>query len=73
MYDCSVVDIELDNNLISHLIEFNPYGKEGSTGAILFDWERDKDILFSTSQRIVLRYDMDKSKEMVIDCNMLLG
>jgi len=49
LYDCSVVDIELDNNLISHLIEFNPYGKEGSTGAILFDWERDKDILFSTS------------------------
>ncbi len=70
-YDSTVMDIELDSNLTPHLIEFNPYGKKGSTGAILFDWEKDKDILFSTANQIVLRYDTDKLKEITINLSNL--
>jgi hypothetical protein len=57
LYNCAVVDVELNNLLECKLIEFNPYGKEGSTGAILFDWVDDTDILFNDdSKDVTLRY-----------------
>jgi hypothetical protein len=43
--DTFVMDIEIMNDGGIKLIELNPFGREGSTGAMLFDWEKDNDIL----------------------------
>jgi hypothetical protein len=43
--DTFVMDIEITNDGSIKLIELNPFGSEGSTGAMLFDWHRDAAIL----------------------------
>ena len=65
-YESAVLDIEIDDDFIPILIEFNPYGVKGSTSAILFDWNKDFEILCSKNDFTVLRYSRDKSKEIKI-------
>lgn len=61
-----VVDVEIDNNNKIIPIECNPYGKKGSTSGVLFDWERDHDILYNETNIIVLRYSRDRSKQITL-------
>lgn len=35
-YENYVMDVVVDDNL--YIVEFNAYGKKGTTGALLFDW-----------------------------------
>jgi hypothetical protein len=46
VYDDYVIDIEIDEENI-HIIEFNPYGKDGTTSASLFNWTKDEKILLN--------------------------
>ena len=49
-YDSAVIDIEVSDDpylgLTSQLVEFNPYGKLGSSSPALFDWIDDADLLY---------------------------
>ncbi|EFC49985.1 predicted protein [Naegleria gruberi] len=46
-YENFVMDVEIstDTNSI-YIIEFNPYGKDGTTGPVHFNWKQDENILF---------------------------
>lgn len=66
LYDSVVADIEMSEELTPYLIEFNPYGTKGSTSAILFDWNKDINVLFSKKKEIVLKYTRDKTKDIII-------
>ena len=60
LYQSSVVDVEVrerDSRLDPIIVEFNPYGYNGSTDAILFDWLIDRDVLYNEGgSDVVLRY-----------------
>lgn len=54
-YDDYVIDVIVSDSL--YIVEFNAYGKKGTTGAVLFDWEKDEKILLDENrEKICVRY-----------------
>eukprot|EP01080_Neovahlkampfia_damariscottae_P011120 gene11120-3939_t len=54
-YDDYVIDLEVGNTV--NIVEFNAYGKKGTTGAVLFDWNKDEEILENKSPKnVCVRY-----------------
>ena len=54
-YDDYVIDLEVGIQV--NLVEFNAYGKKGTTGAVLFDWTKDESILLNESPKnVCVRY-----------------
>jgi hypothetical protein len=67
LYESAVVDIEINAHLEPTLIEFNPYGRHGSTSPGLFDWEKDGDILFPVVRdKIILRWNRQRWRDIVV-------
>ena len=62
-YENFVMDVEIsvESNSV-YIIEFNPYGKNGTTSPVLFDWIKDEDILYPP----LLDGDKDETKLDVI-------
>lgn len=50
-----IVDV-IDVNGNIELIEFNPFGKEYSSGSALFHWLNDEDILYGNGDFVYIRY-----------------
>jgi hypothetical protein len=48
------------------IVEFNAYGKKGTTGAVLFDWAEDSDILNKSDPiNVIVRYQKNDEIEEV--------
>jgi hypothetical protein len=54
-YDDFVIDLEVGQTV--YLVEFNAYGKKGTTSAVLFNWVEDEKILLNNSPtNVCVRY-----------------
>lgn len=51
-----VIDFALIDGSQPYMIEFNPFGKEYTSGSALFHWIIDKNILYNDSNKIQFRY-----------------
>jgi hypothetical protein len=57
-----ICDIYLDTDVKLHIIEFNSFGYWLPGSSVLFEWLRDKDLLYNQSDSIYFRLLVDENK-----------
>lgn len=52
-----VIDVILSKEqMVPHFVEVNPFGAEFSSGSALFNWIRDRDVLYGDGSVVEFRY-----------------